>query len=92
MSDERNYDFKGLSGDAELEALLESVRRDIGEAAPEPKSPPRPAAAARPAAPARDAAPAREAAPTADTGPSPPPQTTGVPAGRPISPATRSRI
>ena len=65
MSDERNYDFKGLSGDAELEALLESVRRDIGEAAPEPKSPPRPAVAPRPAAPVRETAPAREAAPAA---------------------------
>ena len=30
MSDGNNFDFKGLSDDAELEALLESVRRDIG--------------------------------------------------------------
>ena len=37
MSDEKNvFDFHGLSDDEELERLLESVRRDIGEASPEP--------------------------------------------------------
>ncbi len=37
MSDEKNvFDFHGLSDDEELEKLLESVRRDIGEASPEP--------------------------------------------------------
>ena len=37
MSDDRyNFEFHGLSDDEELERLLESVRRDIGEASPEP--------------------------------------------------------
>ena len=37
MSDDRyNFEFHGLSDDEELEKLLESVRRDIGEASPEP--------------------------------------------------------
>ena len=37
MSDEKNvFDFHGLSDDEELDKLLESVRRDIGEASPEP--------------------------------------------------------
>lgn len=36
MSDEKNpFNFHGLSDDEELERLLESVRRDIGEASPE---------------------------------------------------------
>ena len=44
MSDEKNvFDFHGLSDDAELDALLESVRRDIGEASPEPSRTQRPA-------------------------------------------------
>lgn len=34
MSDLNDFNFKGLSDDAELDALLESVRRDIGEASP----------------------------------------------------------
>lgn len=38
MSDEKNvFDFHGLSDDEELDKLLESVRRDIGEASPEPE-------------------------------------------------------
>ena len=38
MSDEKNvFDFHGLSDDEELDKLLESVRRDIGEATPEPE-------------------------------------------------------
>lgn len=52
MSDDKNvFDFHGLSDDAELDALLESVRRDIGEASPEP---------ARSSEPTRTSAPARE--------------------------------
>ena len=39
MSGDLNLDFKGLSGDEELEKLLESVRRDIGEASPEAAAP-----------------------------------------------------
>ena len=43
MSDDKNvFDFHGLSDDEELERLLESVRRDIGEASPEPERPARP--------------------------------------------------
>lgn len=42
MSDEKNpFNFHGLSDDEELERLLESVRRDIGEASPEPARPAR---------------------------------------------------
>ena len=38
MSDEKNvFDFHGLSDDEELDKLLESVRRDIGESSPEPE-------------------------------------------------------
>ena len=43
MSDDKTvFDFHGLSDDEELERLLESVRRDIGEASPEPERPARP--------------------------------------------------
>ena len=66
MSDLNDMKFKSLSDDEELERLLESIRRDIGEASPEPAYSKRPAEAKKPepaAAEAPAAAPA--AAPSA---------------------------
>ncbi len=72
MSDDKyNFEFHGLSDDEELERLLESVRRDIGEASPEPRrSEPQPRRAESAAAPERTQRPqqqpeARAAAPHA---------------------------
>ena len=71
MSDGNNFDFKGLSDDAELEALLESVRRDIGEASPEPRQKGAPARAKAADAPA-ESAPAPKAQSEASPAPSAP--------------------
>ena len=71
MSDGNNFDFKGLSDDAELEALLESVRRDIGEASPEPRQKGAPARAKAADAPA-ESAPAPKAQSEAAPAPSAP--------------------
>ena len=63
MSDLNDMKFKSLSDDEELERLLESIRRDIGEASPEPAYSKRPAEAKKPepaAAEAPAAAPAAE--------------------------------
>lgn len=73
MSDLNDFNFKGLSDDAELDALLESVRRDIGEASPaKPQRDTRPQSTSEPAAstPRQPAAAApRQAAPTAQPRP-----------------------
>ncbi len=65
MSDDMNFNFKGLSDDEELDRLLESVRRDIGEASPQPQRSAPAKDSVQPARePARAAAqPAREASP-----------------------------
>ena len=56
MSDLNDFNFKGLSDDAELDALLESVRRDIGEASPaSQRSAARPQQGAKPQAAPEDA-------------------------------------
>ncbi len=64
MSDEKNvFDFHGLSDDEELDKLLESVRRDIGEASPQSARPARPSRPApQPSQPYQPSQPARESA------------------------------
>ena len=61
MSDEKNvFDFHGLSDDEELDKLLESVRRDIGEASPQSARPARPSRPApQPSQPSQPSQPAR---------------------------------
>ena len=53
MSEEnKGYDFTGLSADEDFDSLLESIRRDLGEApSPRTASRPRPAAPVEPAEP-----------------------------------------
>ena len=86
MSDEKNvFDFHGLSDDEELDKLLESVRRDIGEASPEPERSAR-------TQPRREAPAAREpvqaAAPSAAAGAA---ESTGAPhAGHVLRPSDNS--
>ena len=67
MSDDKDlFGFKSLSDDEELDRLLESVRRDIGEASPQPSRPAKPEQPREPEA-VREPAMAAQSRPAAET-------------------------